>query len=92
MKTNKLENLKKQLINELKGQKRYNRLKKEYKNKPKEDKEPKIIGITGSRGKSTTAYIVHEYLKFLGYKSILYSSLGIDSPASIISYFLIINK
>lgn len=84
MKTNKLENLKKQLINELKGQKRYNRLKKEYKNKPKEDKEPKIIGITGSRGKSTTAYIVHEYLKFLGYKSILYSSLGIDSPASIV--------
>lgn len=44
----------------------------------------KIIGITGSRGKSTTAYIVHEYLKQLGYKSILYSSIKVDSPASYI--------
>ena len=42
----------------------------------------KIIGITGSRGKSTTAYIVHEYLKSLGYKSILYSSVCVDSPFS----------
>lgn len=45
----------------------------------------KIIGITGSVGKSTTAYIVHEYIKSLGYKSILYSSLCIDSPASYIN-------
>ena len=44
----------------------------------------KIIGITGSRGKSTTAYIVHEYIKSLGYKSILYSSIKVDSPASYI--------
>lgn len=42
----------------------------------------KIIGVTGSCGKSTTAYIIHEYLKSLGYKSILYSSISIDSPAS----------
>lgn len=42
----------------------------------------KIIGITGSCGKSTTAYIVHEYLKSLGYKSVLYSSTTVDSPAS----------
>lgn len=84
MRIKKLEQLKKHLNNQLKGQKRPNRLKEEYKNKPKEDKELKIIGITGSRGKSTTAYIVHEYLKFLGYKSILYSSLGIDSPASMV--------
>ncbi len=42
----------------------------------------KIIGVTGSRGKSTTAYIIHEYLKSLGYKSVLYSSIVVDSPAS----------
>ncbi|MCL2522424.1 MAG: Mur ligase family protein [Erysipelotrichales bacterium] len=42
----------------------------------------KIIGTTGSRGKSTVTYLVHEYLKFKGKKSILYSSLGVDSPAS----------
>lgn len=43
----------------------------------------KIIGITGSRGKSSVAYIVHEYLKGLGYKSVLYSSIKIDSPLSL---------
>lgn len=51
----------------------------------RKNKELKIIGITGSVGKSTTAFIVHKYLKSLGYKSVLYSSLKIDSPASIIS-------
>lgn len=45
-------------------------------------KEPKIIGITGSRGKSTVAYIVHQALKASGYKSILYSSICVDSPVS----------
>ncbi|MBQ8293431.1 MAG: hypothetical protein IJX78_06520 [Bacilli bacterium] len=60
------------------------RLKKEYQNKKTQEKELKIIGITGSRGKSTTAYIVHEYLKSLGKKSVLYSSLGIDSESSIV--------
>ena len=45
----------------------------------------KIIGITGSSGKSTTAFIVHEYLKSLGKKSVLYSSIRIDSPASYIN-------
>lgn len=43
----------------------------------------KIVGITGSRGKSTVAYLVHEYLKKKGFKSILYSSIGIDSPFSL---------
>ena len=61
-------------------------LKKEYQNKKrKESFKTKIIGITGSKGKSTTAFLLHEYLKLLGYKSILYSSIKIDSPASRIS-------
>lgn len=42
----------------------------------------KIIGVTGSVGKSSTAFMLHEYLKFLGYKSVLYSSIKIDNPAS----------
>ena len=50
------------------------------KNKPTKRKEfnherktsnLKIIGITGSRGKSSTAYMVHKYLLQRGYKSIL---------------------
>lgn len=45
----------------------------------------KIIGITGSRGKSSTAFLVHEYLKRINKKSILYSSIRIDSPASYIN-------
>lgn len=44
----------------------------------------KIIGITGSQGKTSTAFILHENLKALGYKSVLYSSASIDSPASYI--------
>ncbi len=49
----------------------------------REDKQLKIIGVTGSYGKSTVCYILHEYLKSLGYKSVLYSSAMIDSPASL---------
>ncbi|MCL2522122.1 MAG: Mur ligase family protein [Erysipelotrichales bacterium] len=41
----------------------------------------KIIGIVGSRGKTTTAKIIHEYLIAKGYKSMLYSSAEIFSPA-----------
>lgn len=40
----------------------------------------KIIGITGSCGKTTTLKIVHEYLKFIGKKSVLFASCGIDLP------------
>ena len=67
----------------IESNKRFNTLKKEFKNKNASDKDLKIIGVTGSRGKSTVAYIIHEYLKNCGYKSMLYSSLGIDSPSSI---------
>ena len=42
----------------------------------------KIIGITGSKGKSTIAYLIHSYLKSTGHKSILYSSIVIDSPCT----------
>lgn len=59
-------------------------LKKEYLNKKtkQNDKDLVIIGVTGNRGKSTTALMMHEYLKSRGYKSVLYSSVMVDSPAS----------
>ena len=59
-------------------------LKKEYLNKKtkQKNKDLVIIGVTGSRGKSTTALMMHEYLKSSGYKSVLYSSVMVDSPAS----------
>lgn len=58
-------------------------IKKEYLNNVKsKETDFKIIGVTGSRGKSTTALMIHNYLKFLGYKSTLYSSIKVDSPAS----------
>ena len=85
MKKEKLKELKEKLNKKIEPFNRFDRIKEEYKNKKTSDeKELKIIGITGSRGKSTVAYIVHEYLKQLGKKSVLYSSLGIDSKASII--------
>lgn len=45
----------------------------------------KIIGITGSSGKSSVACILHECIKSQGFKSVLYSSAKVDSPASFIS-------
>lgn len=45
----------------------------------------KIIGVTGSSGKSTTCYLIHSYLKSINKKSVLYSSIQIDSPYSIIN-------
>ncbi len=58
-------------------------IRKEFKNSYRpQGSELKIIGITGSRGKSTTALMIHNYLKGLGYKSTLYSSVMVDSPAS----------
>ena len=86
----KLLNLKKKLeINNKKFKE--NRIRKEFiaakKNKREISEEfdldkVKIIGITGSKGKSTVAYLLHCYLKSIGYKSVLYSSVMIDSPAS----------
>lgn len=63
-------------------------MRTEFKKKEKVNKnnldDMKVIAITGSRGKSTTAVILHENLKALGYKSVLYSSAMVDSPASLI--------
>lgn len=60
-------------------------VKNEYKkNIGNKHKKIKIIGITGSKGKSSIALMVHNYLKNIGYKSILYSSVMVDSPASIL--------
>lgn len=71
------------------------KLNENYTEKPKKvnknfkgDKEDdlKIIGITGSRGKSSVAYLLNEYLKKCGYKTVLYSSIAIDSPLSFYSH------
>ena len=42
------------------------------------NKDFKIIGITGSYGKTTTIKIVNEYLKAKGKRSVLFASCGID--------------
>ncbi len=82
----KLLKLKKHL--EEKNLKNIREIKKAFKDKmlKKENntKDMKVIAITGSCGKSTTAVILHENLKALGYKSVLYSSAMVDSPASFI--------
>lgn len=48
----------------------------------KGDKEDnlKIIGITGSRGKTGIVYMLHKYLADIGYKVVSYSSQSIKSP------------
>ena len=51
-------------------------------NKTENIDEMKIIGITGSKGKSTICNIVHDYLKYVDKRSILYSSNRIDSMCS----------
>lgn len=45
----------------------------------------KIIGVTGSKGKSTVCYILQEYLKLKGKKTTLYSSIKIDAENSLYS-------
>lgn len=83
----KLEQLKEKL--EKKGYKKERRIRKEYQKEENKQKKKeggkkglKIIGITGSKGKSTVALMIHDYLKEEGYKSVLYSSVMVDSPAS----------
>lgn len=78
----KVKELRNKLESKLKVKRRVSHVRKEFKRDENNTKDLKIIGITGSRGKSSTAYIVHEYLKQLGYKSVLYSSVKVDSPAS----------
>ncbi len=87
----KIQDLKNKLEKQLQKpkEKRMNLIRKEYRKEKrgvnsKDTKELKIIGITGSTGKTSVAVMVHEYLKALGYKSILYSSAYVDSPASYI--------
>ena len=41
---------------------------------------PYIIGITGSYGKTSCAYTLHEYFKYLGYSSCLMSSTKLEMP------------
>ncbi len=82
----RLNKLKEQLEKNKKRNYKNLTIKKEFENNKKDDLDNvKIIGITGSRGKTTVANLVHEYLKSKGYKSILYSSSKIDSPSSIIN-------
>lgn len=74
----KIKELKEKLEKELKNPTKIRFTKKQN----VEKKDPIIIGITGSRGKSSVAYMLHYYLKSLGYQSILYSSIEIDSELS----------
>ena len=46
------------------------------------ENELKIIGVSGSKGKSTVCYLLHNVLKERGKKSVLYSSIEIDSELS----------
>lgn len=50
--------------------------------KIKETEKLKIIGITGSHGKSSIAFLLNEYLKQMNFKTVLYSSISIDSKTS----------
>lgn len=52
----------------------------------KENNNLKIIGITGSNGKTTVSVLVHEYLKRIGKTSVLFSSKGIDLDISNYKY------
>lgn len=76
----KLNKLKQQLMNKLFNSPRLVKKVNYHKNN-----EMKIIGVTGTKGKSTVCYLLHHYLKEKGYNSVLYSSIKIDSPVSLIN-------
>ena len=42
----------------------------------------KIIGVTGSNGKTSTVLLLHEYFKSIGIKSVVVASCGIDLEIS----------
>ena len=79
----KLKDLEKKLKEELKIKRNTFLRFNEKESKDRTEKELKIIGITGSRGKTTVANLLHEYLKLLNFKSVLYSSNRIVSPMSL---------
>ena len=76
------------MINFLKLEQKLNELKSQFphdeyiEKRERKNTNLKIIGITGSNGKTTTALIVHEYLKSIGLKSVLFASCGIDLEIS----------
>ena len=82
MKQLKLKNLKDKLLN--KNLKNVRLVKKMHNTNREKNNDLVIIGVTGSCGKTSTCVMIHEYLKFLGYKSVLYSSSTVDSPTSFI--------
>ena len=79
----KMEKAKEKLLK--KNLKQTRKFKKEFEQKKEQtNNKVKIIGVTGSTGKSSTCVMLHEYLKSLGYKSVLYSSAMVDSPVTYI--------
>lgn len=78
----RIENLRDKLKQNLEKENKKIKLKINKEKSKDVKKDPIIIGVTGSRGKSTVCYIIHQYLKSLGYKSILFSSIEIDSELS----------
>ena len=68
----KLKNLKDKLLN--KNLKNVRLVKKMHNTNKEKNNDLVIIGVTGSCGKTSTCVMIHEYLKSLGFKSVLYSS------------------
>lgn len=82
MKQLKLKNLKDKLLN--RNLKNVRLVKKMHNTNKEKNNDLVIIGVTGSCGKTSTCVMIYEYLKSLGFKSVLYSSSTVDSPTSFI--------
>lgn len=76
------ENKNKKITNKLFGDNKKKNIIKKNNNDKYDINDLKIIGITGSCGKTSVAVLVHRYLQSIGKKSVLYSSAYADSPAS----------